>query len=251
MSNQNKALLIGINYINTPNELYGCWSDVYAVFDYLNTIGYNPGNIIILTDEDRNKNTKYYPTAANIKTAISNFVSSAKSGDKLFFHYSGHGGSVRDTNGDEGDGRDECIFPCDNSIIIDDELRVILCNAVPDGVILRCILDCCHSGSSLDLPWRCLPSKKNIRENKSDLAKDIIAISGCKDTQTSADTVLNDKPSGALTGFLLRILKYKHSNMRWVDLIQVLQHELSSNGYSQVPQLSFAEEVATKKLVDI
>lgn len=32
----------------------------------------------------------------------------------FFFHYSGHGGRVKDSNGDEDDGFDETIYPVDH-----------------------------------------------------------------------------------------------------------------------------------------
>lgn len=32
---------------------------------------------------------------------------------RFFFHYSGHGGRVKDTDGDEDDGYDETIYPVD------------------------------------------------------------------------------------------------------------------------------------------
>jgi len=44
---------------------------------------------------------------------ISWLVSGAAAGDLLFFQFSGHGGQTKDLNGDEDDGIDEVIFPCD------------------------------------------------------------------------------------------------------------------------------------------
>eukprot|EP00961_Rhodomonas_salina_P243011 3283520-Rhodomonas_salina.1 len=40
-------------------------------------------------------------------------VSDARAGDNLFMHYSGHGGSMPDDNGDEEDGMDETMVPVD------------------------------------------------------------------------------------------------------------------------------------------
>lgn len=33
---------------------------------------------------------------------------------RFFFHFSGHGGRVKDTDGDEDDGYDETIYPVDH-----------------------------------------------------------------------------------------------------------------------------------------
>ncbi len=40
-------------------------------------------------------------------------VEGAQAGDNLFMHYSGHGGNMRDDNGDEKDGMDETLVPLD------------------------------------------------------------------------------------------------------------------------------------------
>ena len=43
-----KALLIGINYVGTHNELYGCINDALALKDRISTKGFT--NITIITD---------------------------------------------------------------------------------------------------------------------------------------------------------------------------------------------------------
>ena len=56
-------------------------------------------------------------------------ISDAKT---LFFHYSGHGSYIKDENGDEVDGKDECLCPIDyaySGMIIDDEIKGILQNS--------------------------------------------------------------------------------------------------------------------------
>ena len=47
----------------------------------------------------------------------------AQPGDAFFFHFSGHGSRVKDTDGDEADGWDETICPVDYDragMIVDD-----------------------------------------------------------------------------------------------------------------------------------
>ena len=68
-----------------------------------------------------------------------------KSGDLFFMSYSGHGGQVPDTNGDEVDRQDEtwCLY---DGQLIDDELYVEL-SKFAAGVRILVLSDSCHSGS--------------------------------------------------------------------------------------------------------
>ena len=68
----------------------------------------------------------------------------------------GHGGKVKDRDGDEKDGYDETLVPLDYGRagqIRDDDLYKILVRPLKEGVFATCIMDCCHSGSVLDLPY--------------------------------------------------------------------------------------------------
>lgn len=60
-------------------------------------------NITVLMDDGNHVR----PTRANMLAAYRKIVSESKSGDVVFCHYSGHGGKLRDDNGDEKDGYDE------------------------------------------------------------------------------------------------------------------------------------------------
>ena len=63
MSSTKRALLIGINYIKSPNaRLYGCIEDIKNVQNMLmDAYGYAAQNITVLRDDDGNK----MPTKAN------------------------------------------------------------------------------------------------------------------------------------------------------------------------------------------
>eukprot|EP01101_Sappina_pedata_P009866 TRINITY_DN597_c0_g1_i2.p1 TRINITY_DN597_c0_g1~~TRINITY_DN597_c0_g1_i2.p1 ORF type:complete len:368 (+),score=57.83 TRINITY_DN597_c0_g1_i2:23-1105(+) len=106
-----KALLIGINYFQTKYELKGCINDVKTIKQYIKQHGYieSPESMCVLTDDNRNAQ----PLRKNIIEACKWLVHDARPGDKLFFHYSGHGGTEEDKNGDEEDGYDETIMPLD------------------------------------------------------------------------------------------------------------------------------------------
>lgn len=74
------------------------------------------------------------------------------------FHYSGHGSRQRNYNGDEVDGYDETLCPLDfetQGMIVDDEINASIVRPVPLGAKLHAIIDACHSGTVLDLPYLC------------------------------------------------------------------------------------------------
>lgn len=68
-----------------------------------------------------------------------------KAGDLFFISYSGHGGQMPDTNGDEPDQKDEtwCLF---DGQLIDDELYFEL-SGFAAGVRILVLSDSCHSGT--------------------------------------------------------------------------------------------------------
>lgn len=151
-SGQKKALLVGINYINTPAaRLNGPINDVQNMMQFLSQRGYQ--NMWVLTDD---QDPSKQPTRQNMIQGMQWLVQGARPGDSLVFHYSGHGSQMLDTNGDEVDGFDEVILPCDYKMagyIVDDDLHNILVKSLPYGTRLTAIMDCCHSGTGMDLPY--------------------------------------------------------------------------------------------------
>ena len=90
-------------------------------------------------------------TRANVLSAIRRAARTSKAGDLFFLTYSGHGGQVRDIDGDEVDGQDEtwCLF---DGQLLDDELYFELSKFAADVRILV-LSDSCHSGSvTRDIP---------------------------------------------------------------------------------------------------
>ncbi|KAF9975242.1 Ca(2+)-dependent cysteine protease [Actinomortierella ambigua] len=155
LTGEHRAVLIGINYTGLANPLSGCVNDTRVMKQFLLESGFQEENIRVLTDDQ--VGTEFMPTRENILRHLRWLVADAKKNDSYFLHYSGHGGQVYDASGDEVNGdMDECIFPVDhetNGVIIDDELHEMLVNALPPGVRLTVVFDCCHSGSALDLPY--------------------------------------------------------------------------------------------------
>lgn len=151
-----KALLVGINYKGTNAELRGCINDVVNIKKLITQkFGFKDDSehMMVLTDDQQGKNA---PTKENMIKGMKWLIANAKDGDSLFFHYSGHGGTQADTDGDEADGTDETLIPSDyqtNGVIVDDEIHALLVAPLPRGVRVTAVMDCCHSGSVFDLPY--------------------------------------------------------------------------------------------------
>jgi len=152
-SGNRRAVIIGINYRGLRGELTGCHNDAKNIKEYImNVHKFSDEEITMLLDDGYHKN----PTKDNILNALNDLVSQSRSGDVCFVHYSGHGGKVKDKDGDEDDGYDETLIPLDYKTagqIVDDELFTTFICALSSGVTLTCLMDCCHSGTILDLPY--------------------------------------------------------------------------------------------------
>ena len=230
-----RAVLVGINYINSGYRLYGCANDQEEMYQLLRLNGYDRDNILFLSDESNMSNGK--PTSEMIMKGIRWLLtgSSVKDFDKdekawaalnaqqLFFGYSGHGSYIRDNSGTETDGRDEVLVPLDyitaRTVIADDTLRKELINKVPKDVKLTSIIDCCHSGTMLDLRWKVStlgsPTKDLIltyNPKREETDSDIIMLSGCLDSETAAENYHKRKAMGLLTSVFVEYMekvKYK------------------------------------------
>jgi hypothetical protein len=233
--NKNKnALLIGINYTGTQNELYGCINDVNSIKDRIILNGFN--NITVMTDLTSKKATR-----DNILNEFKNLLVNSQEGDLLFLLYSGHGSYDIDRNGDENTGYDQLIVPCDFNTILDDELKSIIQKNLKPNVTLFAMFDSCFSGSVLDLRYQYMDSLNydKFTENVKELETkgDVFMISGCNDYQTSADAFINNKANGAMTWSLLEALKEK-PNCNWRELVKSMRDLLKKSQYDQIPQFS-------------
>ncbi|KAF2111006.1 peptidase C14, caspase domain-containing protein [Lophiotrema nucula] len=152
-----KSLLIGINYWGSKHQLQGCHADIDNIAEYLSYRGYanDHQSRVILSDMPGVPYTSpYFPTGRNILQAMDWLVSEPNC--TLFMHYSGHGGQVEDEEGMSETGMNDTIVPVDferngqiNSTLLH---RHLVTNMAP-GCTLFIILDCCHSGSALELPY--------------------------------------------------------------------------------------------------
>jgi len=244
-----RALLIGINYLENPsNTLSGCINDVKNIEAKLRTANPECKEFRILTDENKEP---FKPTRKNIIDGINWLVTGLQTNESVFFHYSGHGGLTLDLSADEKSGFDSCIYPINLGkieTITDDELRSMLVNKIPTGCKCFAVLDCCHSGSALDLRYLISAPEYgqiNIIQNNYPSANgSVIFLSGCDDTQTAADTVDSKNiPSGALTNALLEVWNQYGMNIKFKYLLWDIRDVLKKNGYSQIPQMACSNNI--------
>ncbi|KAM0918634.1 hypothetical protein ACQ4PT_008724 [Festuca glaucescens] len=208
-----RAVIIGISYRFSRHELKGCINDAKCMRHLLTTRFSFPDDSIIMLTEEQTDPFKI-PTKHNIRMAMYWLLQGSQPGDSLVFHYSGHGAQQRSYSGDEADGMDETLCPLDfetQGMIVDDEINAALVRPLPHGAKLHALVDACHSGTALDLPFLCRMSRTGqyIWEDhrprsgvwKGTSGGEAISFSGCDDHQTSADTSALSKitSTGAMT----------------------------------------------------
>lgn len=258
-----KALLFGLNYIGTPNALNGCIQDVQNVREFLlQKCDFKDSDIQLLTDQTAEK-----PTRANMQKCLQALVENATSGDTLVVHYSGHGASIRDQSRDESDGMDEVLVPLDYQsagLISDDWLLESVLSKVPAGVSLWIFMDCCHSGTIVDLRYN---YKSACRLRRGRLVKNapynpaewtdqfsfslersrdvspgaqVVMLSGALDREYASDAVIENIPQGAFTFALLQTLnnnldsatgKLPAGKLRLRNVLKEINCRLDLNGF--------------------
>ncbi len=177
------------NYYGDPqNRLNGCVNDLLDWQSLLLKSGAKQKDITVVSDDPKRQDI--YPSKENYLKNFERAVSTLKSGDVFVFTWSGHGSYTRDKNFDEKDGRDEVICAADGKNITDDELKAVL-KKIPKGVNSFVFMDCCHSGSNLDLANSLDNQESNKKEDPN--LSFVFGFAGCQDNQVSLDVLSKDK----------------------------------------------------------
>lgn len=266
-----RALLVGINkYPGCP--LNGCVNDITDMANFLkDKCGFQMNNIRLLTDARATK--------AAIVERLNLLATGVRPGDRLLFHYSGHGAQMPTRNpAAEVDKLDEVICPVDfdwsdEHAIRDKDFYKIFAT-VPEGVEFVWISDSCHSGDlSKDFPkadhlyktilppedidWRLQTAKELLVKSPAKIQATTLAsavkelnvalISGCKSNETSADAVFNKRANGALTYYLLKEL-YSAKGLKepLSDVVKKVNKSVSTYNSTQHPQLEGSKAIACK-----
>jgi hypothetical protein len=218
------SIHLGLNHVDPTHyegwdgELEACEADARDMRALAKKQGFG-GNVLFLSKQ---------ATAEAVTQAITDAAKQLIKGDLFFLTYSGHGGQVRDTNGDETDkGRMDETWVLFNRQLVDDELYD-LWGAFKPGVRILVLSDSCHSGTvTRAVPDfisggprpRAMPrsvgekvekahnalyrsiQKAHPGSEKSKVRASVLLISGCMDNQFSMDGEKN----GAFTGTLKKV----------------------------------------------
>ncbi len=258
------SLHIGLNRVDPKHyqgwdgALNACIADARDMQALAKKKGF-AGNTLLLDSQ---------ATAAAVTQAIQQASKKLSKGDTFFLTYSGHGGQVRDTNGDETDNdrMDETWVLFDRQLV-DDELYS-LWSKFKAGVRILVLSDSCHSGTvTRDIPTflgagpkpRAMPRSVGIAtENanralyraiqqktrgaeKTKVGASVLLISGCMDNQTSMDGDHN----GAFTGTLKKVWaggKFKGNYRKLRDKIVSLMPSTQTPNYYFIGAVNAAFE---------
>lgn len=260
-----KALLVGINDYRSIDDLQGCINDITNIRDVLiKYYGFAVPDIRVLADSRATKQ--------NILLRLDWLVDKAARGDLLVFHYSGHGTSIRDRDGDElKDHMDEAICPWDmnwdNGFILDDELGSIF-GKLPGGVTLEVILDSCFSGTGtrdpgkkprympppVDIECRMAPGLETRRLGFKSLEKaqkpaNQILWAASRDDQSSDDALIGNTYNGAFTYYFCNYVRDSQGKISRKDLLDRVRASLKHHHHTQVPQLEVSDPKAAGEIV--
>lgn len=242
-----KAVLFGLNYDYDPSaRLNGCINDVKNVATFLRKEGMSCD---VHTDDT--VANRRFTTAQGIINRLQLLAreSITRRLRLVWIHFSGHGTQIRDFNGDEKDGMDECIVPSDyktGGVISDDVINSILARFNPATRII-CVFDCCHSGTICDAKFSWERRVARMENNNCRIRAKTITISGCLDRQYSVETWDSKRRmlAGAMTSELLNLLETgtyfslrRRLNKTIFNLIDDLRDRLKKAGQDQIPLLS-------------
>ncbi|MCL2167910.1 MAG: caspase family protein [Lentimicrobiaceae bacterium] len=221
IAQNNRALVIGIG--DYPIE--SGWrkingdKDIEIVCAFLKENGFTQNSIVILKNAEATK--------ANIVEQFKLLATNAKTGDRVYIHFSGHGQQITDTDGDEDDGWDEAWIPYNaqknfkkgiyegENHLIDDEICLLLQNIrkkIGTTGELIVVADACHSGDSTrdeeeddeDIIIRGTLDRFNIpgefpKKNENEQPLQWIVISACLAYQNNYECKVDGKNYGSLS----------------------------------------------------
>ena len=240
------GLVMATNYSGTTAALGGCLQDGWDWQDALDRRGHEVTSLL-------------GPRASRgaMVAALTEGVGRARYGDRLVVTWSGHGSWVPDADGDEPDGRDECILPDDfqtAGVITDDDLHSVF-RARRFGARILFLSDSCYSGSVQRAfggsgagrprflpPMYFLTGTQLVRAYQAETSppskprQTAALLSACADTEVAYDAQFDGRPNGAMTRAALDALGDEGS-ATLAGWHRNIRRRLPSAAHPQTPQL--------------
>ena len=92
------------------------------------------------------------------------------------------------------------------SVVCPPQVFDMMVRALPSGVRMTAVMDCCHSGTGMDLPFTWTQRGWACDDNPCHSMGDVQLFSGCEDHQTSADVQsLSGGAGGAMTNAFIGV----------------------------------------------
>lgn len=262
-----RALLVGVSQYQKKTVADGWWNlntdlDLELLQKVLlEKFKFAPEDIVVLKNERATK--------TGILEAWKKIVAETGKGDIVFVHFSGHGASIDDDNGDEIDGKDESLIPFDYdfadanrdkkndckipgktcNVIRDDEIGKILDDLKkkePGNVTVS--FDSCYSGTATRGDYVARgggeeavkpeqESPSGLTEKDSSFPKDYVFLAAASPRQIAKETSYDDKRKmGAYTFALVKALNEADERTTYRDLFERVNNIIASSGGSQNPQ---------------
>ncbi|MGE4424369.1 MAG: caspase family protein [Pseudodesulfovibrio sp.] len=251
---QKHALLIGINDYSGSGfrSLRGAMNDIGLMREVLiSRFGFAPGDIVELVDGQA--------THTAIRDAFHRLRDTARPGDFVYIHYSGHGSSVCDFSGDEGPGGLDSTWVAhgareqakgqagpvncdrlrkqpgasaawadgiDSYDILDDELNgwLVELGRVTDNIVF--VSDSCHSGT-VTRSFAAQATRGLPRDTRPYIPGRIetgplrgVRIGACRDDEKAGEYKAGDKVYGMFTWFWANALMEVGPDATWQDLVK-------------------------------
>lgn len=255
-----RALLVAINiYHHKENDPWDLHSDTDVErlkLTLISKFGFSQNDIVVMNKPETT-------THAAIVDAFQKLINSTQKGDLVYFHYSGHGSQIEDTQIKHINGLSSALVPSDYNYdgkppynqITNVELRDLV-KALDDKEPLLATLsfDCCYAGAPTRgrhvsrgfSPTRIFLTKPPINVSLTSAPRDLyqpgntirtVILSACRPDQEAWETDWDDGHSGGLfTYSLVKAFREAGAKTTYRDVIErvkVCSAEKQSDGRQQ------------------
>lgn len=157
---------------------------------------------------------------------IKSVINEKNNADNILITLSSHGYNFRgDKTHTENDGCTEYIM-VGGDRFNDDDISNLFLRGYNKKINIYTIIDTCHSGTMLDLPFNIIDGKVT-RENNNIFDQQIYCISACADNQTSAEDISNLGFGGGLISAFIDELYGHNINIFDISEFKKLHNAIS------------------------